>query len=132
MRACDSPPSICQEVCEKVNTWHSHTQLCTLQSLPGVEDGRMQDEMLPPVMMRELFQAAEAAKLTPCTWVEFEHAHHMDAHLIAQAVSSGMMLAATDASKWGPKSMYYCCPWSRSPWWVWCGSPPGCLAADCT
>ena len=46
----------------------------------------MQDEMLPPVMMRELFQAAEAAKRTPCTWVEFEHAHHMDAHVVAQAV----------------------------------------------
>ena len=42
--------------------------------------------MLPPVMMRELFQAAEAAKRTPCTWVEFEHAHHMDAHVVAQAV----------------------------------------------
>ena len=46
----------------------------------------LQDEMLPPVMMRELFQAVEAAHLTPCTWVEFEHAHHMDAHIVAQQV----------------------------------------------
>ena len=82
----------------------------------------MQDEMLPPVMMRELFQATEAAKHTPCTWVEFEHAHHMDAHLIAQAVSP-QRDACSHTNKPGHQSICLC--------WVQCGSPPECSAAKC-
>ena len=46
----------------------------------------VQDEMLPPIMMRQLFQAAEAAKRSSVTWVEFEDAHHMDAYFVAQHV----------------------------------------------
>ena len=37
----------------------------------------LQDEMLPPSQMRELYEIAKAAGAKDLTWVDFEEAHHM-------------------------------------------------------
>ena len=37
----------------------------------------MQDEMLPPVQMRELYDIAKRAGAKDLTWVQFDYAHHM-------------------------------------------------------
>ena len=38
---------------------------------------KMQDEMLPPAQMRELYEIAKAAGAQDLTWEEFPGAHHM-------------------------------------------------------
>ena len=48
----------------------------------------LQDEMLPPVMMRQLYTAVTAKGAESCTWVEFEDAGHMDAYEVAAQVMS--------------------------------------------
>ena len=48
----------------------------------------VQDELLPPIMMRQLHEAVTAQGAESCTWVEFEGAGHMDAYEVAQAVGS--------------------------------------------
>ena len=43
----------------------------------------VQDELLPPVMMRQLYEAVTEEDAESCTWVEFEDAGHMDAYEVA-------------------------------------------------
>jgi len=37
----------------------------------------VQDEMLPPEQMRELFDIAKRSGAKDLTWVQFDYAHHM-------------------------------------------------------
>ena len=43
-----------------------------------------QDELLPPVQMRQLYEVMSRSDARDCTWVEFPYATHMDAYEVAQ------------------------------------------------
>ena len=46
-------------------------------TMRSVFDIAMQDEMLPPQQMRELYTIAKDAGAKDVTWVDFADAHHM-------------------------------------------------------
>ncbi|KAK9811929.1 hypothetical protein WJX73_000425 [Symbiochloris irregularis] len=66
------------------NKWNSLEQIPKLQGLPLLLMSSLQDELLPPAQMQQLYKAVTASGSKDCTWVEFEDAGHMDAYEVAQ------------------------------------------------
>ncbi|KAK9832839.1 hypothetical protein WJX81_005824 [Elliptochloris bilobata] len=65
------------------NKWRSYEAIQRCRHLPMLLLSSLQDEVLPPVHMRQLYEAVGGPACTTCQWVEFPEAHHMDTYEVA-------------------------------------------------